>query len=217
LHKQIKSFCIELLNLLLPDVCLICGTLNETNLCKKCEDRILAKPKYQAPHQDRDELFTYFEYKDIHKELLHKFKFEAYLNMGQLLNKKLTACLEDFPWHNFDVITYIPSHKLRIKKRGFHHLDFLFANFKQSNKFCQVLERIKYTPFLYNLDMQKRAQVLRDAFALSVEPSLVYQKQILLLDDIYTTGATIKEAAKVLFKMGAKKVSALTFAYVPSK
>jgi len=75
----------------------------------------------------------------------------------------------------------------------------------------RLLQRVKYTRKQSLLDPMERYRNVRNAFAVT-EPSVVRGKRIVLVDDVYTTGATINACALVLREAGAESVNALTFA-----
>lgn len=101
----------------------------------------------------------------------------------------------------------VPLHKKRLAKRGFNQTELLFKQplAQHGIKLKNYLERIKFTQPQFELDAQERAKNLQHAFAVSSSDN-VAGKNILLLDDIMTTGATLYECATVLKNAGAKNI-----------
>ena len=111
----------------------------------------------------------------------------------------------------FDLITCIPTAPERRKQRGFDVPQELFAGLLEGRSVGMevLLERVRHTEPLYELNPEERKQELAGCFAL-LPHARVRGKHVLLCDDIYTTGSTFAEAAQVLLDAGAARVSALT-------
>lgn len=116
---------------------------------------------------------------------------------------------------DFDIVVPIPIHENRLKERGFNQSGLLLNEYSQKSGKVQtdILFRIKDTPHQTGLDKAHRESNLSGAF--KVSKAKVKNKTILLFDDIFTTGATLDECARVLQKAGAKKVFALCLARTP--
>ena len=105
----------------------------------------------------------------------------------------------------------IPLHKSRKRKRGYNQAEIIAKCLSEKTGVSLVsdaLFRVKKTTAQKKLDRQERMGNLRDAFALSERWKPV--ANVLLIDDIYTTGATVEQAAKILKKAGAQNVYFLT-------
>lgn len=116
--------------------------------------------------------------------------------------------------YNIDEVAYIPMTKRDVRERGFNQCK-VFAQ-----KICERLEiefnkdiliKTRQTLPQKNLSAKRREINLKGAFKATCE---LYGKTVLLIDDVTTTGATLREAAKELVRAGAYKVVALTFAKV---
>ena len=107
-------------------------------------------------------------------------------------------------------------HKKKLKIRGFDQTAFLARILAKVSKIYygrNILCKVKDTPNQRDLSQLERANNLLDAF--SIEPNkaeMLIGKNILLIDDIVTIGATVNECAKVLLRSGASKVNVLTIA-----
>lgn len=127
------------------------------------------------------------------KELAYyqaKFMYEYFLKL---------ECLQD---KNF-LIVPVPMHKNRERKRRYNHMDLVCEEFSKLSGFecCfDLIKRVKDTKPQYKLTRLERLDNLSQAF--EVNPNLVVDKQILLIDDICTTGSTFEEMIKVLKKNG---------------
>lgn len=112
----------------------------------------------------------------------------------------------------------IPLHKGRLKSRGFNQAQLLaseLAKLVKAKVSASALERVRETVPQFRLTRQERVRNLERAFR--AKPQIVAGEHIVLIDDVYTTGATLKEAASSLLAAGAESVTALTVAYAPER
>ena len=102
----------------------------------------------------------------------------------------------------------IPMHPDKEKERGFNQADLIAERFAQMNRlWCdrQSLQRVKKTKALFSLSPAERQQEIQGAFRVNrARLSKLKKQPILLIDDIYTSGTTAKEAAATLRKKGLK-------------
>lgn len=112
-----------------------------------------------------------------------------------------------------DIAVLVPLHPAKEKQRGFNQAELIFGEFLTSRNIpmMRLLHRIRATRPMYELSEQERSENLKNAFAVT-EAKALAGKNILLVDDILTTGATMTECAKVLKNAGAKSVHALVLA-----
>ena len=126
-----------------------------------------------------------------------------------------------FPW---DAVTWVPVHKTRLEERGYDQAELLTKYFAED--LCaltwktpgvrSLLERAKATPPMKDLGPFERRINVEGAFRVRAEDKdakeAIDGKSILLIDDIYTTGATLDACAYALKEAGAERVDVLTFA-----
>lgn len=209
---------INLLELIYPNVCGFCNKICKDELCKKCKNKIkeyeiniIKKPK----NKYFEELISIFKYEGIIREKIIQYKFEdkAYINNTFtkiiLKNEKICGLLK-----KYDIIIPVPIHKKRKAQRGYNQTQLIASKISRclNIKFCNnVLVKNKDIIAQSKLNKKERIQNIKGAFKiLNLEE--IKGKNILLLDDIYTTGSTANECSKILKKAGAKKLGVLTIA-----
>jgi len=113
-----------------------------------------------------------------------------------------------------DMILPVPLHKKRLRQRKFNQAGLLASNcFPELQRIIRtdVLFRSRQTQPQTGLSGKERRKNLSKAFSLKKTPE-VKGKNILLIDDVFTTGSTVNECAKVLRKAGAKQIEVFTLA-----
>jgi ComF family protein len=155
--------------------------------------------------------------------VIHAFKYGEKIQLSHPLSLLLMAAfLKHWRQRPIDLIVPVPLNKKRFKKRGFNQAYLLvkhWAAISCSADFSmqhikigrQVMERIRATLPQTGLDRKGRLSNVKKAFALCM-PEAVKDRRVLVVDDVYTTGATASECAQVLLSGGAREVDVLTLA-----
>lgn len=186
-------------------------------LCAACEEKILRVDFYDRKIPPLDKVLRVTKYRDGSQELLRKLKFDNNLGVVPALKKilddvsnreEISKLLSDI---NFAVP--VPLHNERLNERGFNQTEKIFGEWlmKKNLPLRNFLIRTQATPRLYKFGKAEREKILSGAFAAATKIDL-RGKNILIVDDIFTTGTTCKECAKVLKSLGAAKISVLAFA-----
>ena len=194
-----------------PPICRVCGKPRDKyftgDLCEDCSKEIM-------PFKTARSVVLY---DGAMKEAIHKFKFEGRRSLSIPLGGFLVSYLEhsDIPAGKIDVIVPLPLSGKRQMKRGYNQSELL-AN-AIAKRFSIVvddssLRKIKDITPQFELSREKRLSNIKGAFVCSP----LTGKNVLLLDDIYTTGATVREAAGSLKAAGAGNVYVLTLARAAS-
>lgn len=235
---SLKSVYTFILDLIFPQFCVTCG--REGNVwCEMCRAHVecasaplcpvcfMRMPgNVHASHRARTELTkliaatTY----DAVRAPLHLYKYQfvqiASEPLSTLFIKTLTPILaialtESHSRRGSWIIIPIPLHKRRKAWRGFNHAELLGE--KISTHFnipmLQALTRTRYTTPQVELKGEDREENMRDAFSLSKNHKSIKGKIVFLIDDVYTSGATMNEAAKVLRSSGAREVWGIVLAH----
>ena len=197
--------------LLFPPKCILCRKLlenGETDLCRTCRVDTEEYPTGKRKLQFLDSFAAVWYYEKNVRGALLRFKFCGRRNLapafGRILAMKL---LREYP-EGFDVLTWIPVSRMRKFRRGYDQCELLAKAVGEELGMTPVpvLQKIRNNRQQSSIrgDAQRRANVL--GVYRAVHPEDVKGKQVLLLDDILTTGATAGEAARVLLTAGASEV-----------
>ena len=212
------------LNFFYPNECGVCEKICNKTICNNCMHRIskelISGRKVYVQTKDRffDEHIYLYRYRGIIRELMinYKFREKAYLYKSFsymiLNNKKVMKYIR-----KYDLVTCVPIHKKRKKFRGYNQSELIikdvYKNDKNINYANNILIKIKNIKPQSSLRKEDRAINISDAYEIDIEQKeIINNKKVLLFDDIFTTGSTANECAKVLKKYGAKKVGILTIA-----
>ena len=164
---------------------------------------------------------AYGSYESGLRELIHQLKYggvrPAANVLGRMLAEALAALAPEFPADSVAVVP-VPLHRTKLRQRGFNQADLIArAAMKISpasdrlHLCAGVLERKRETESQIGLTTHQRRENLRGAFGV-VQRELVAGREVLVVDDVYTTGATVSECARVLRRAGATKVWVATVA-----
>lgn len=203
--------CWEKIEKNIPPFCATCGRHLDTeailkNTCPHCLN--------EKFHFDR--AFSPCTYTGITKKLIHEFKY----NGKDYLKKPLASMLNTFireynlPIEHLDFIVPVPLHQSRQREREFNQAQLLgqqVADEFKKNLLGDILIRNKATKTQTELSLEERRKNVAESF-LVTRPDLIKDANLLLIDDVLTTGATSNEAAKSLKNAGARMVLLMTLA-----
>ncbi len=197
----------SILNLVFPPRCEVCRKGSEGALCSECFEQI----KFMKPHLG---IHSVSVYEGILRTAIHRFKFKKRRTLAEPLGILLVKYLGRTPTleiKEIDVIIPVPLHIKRERQRGFNQAELLARVISRYHErpVVSALERTKNTKAQFDLPREERFKNIIGAFKVSHIKS-VYNKRVLLLDDIYTTGATIAECSKALRIAGARRVEVIT-------
>lgn len=156
-------------------------------------------------------------YEGLMIEIISRFKFKGATRLAKPLGALLAEYKDpEFSFSEFDLILSVPLHPKRLKQRGFNQSLLLARRVSQALSIpldFKSLQRIRHTLPQTELSGPERKKNIRGAFEVK-ETGGISGKRLLLVDDVFTTGATVQECSKVLLKAGAKQVDVLTLARV---
>jgi ComF family protein len=230
-----ETYLQQWLNYLLPPHCLLCGLFcGSGRLCQGCSKNIpriyspcrtCALPGVnseiqvcgaclrQAPPWDEARAGLLYEYPV--DQIVQRFKFRRNLVCGRVLADELLMRFQNQGVTLPDVIVPVPLHFSRFFKRGFNQAEFIA---RQVGKFFDVpvrinlLRRSRRTAAQSELDYASRLKNVRGAFSCKALGGL----SVALVDDVMTTGTTLRACAKTVKRAGANQVSVWVAARVPT-
>lgn len=199
-----------LLNLFLQSPCPLCQRSGGEYFCRYCQQQLQS---YQLKNcQEFWEgdlpLFTWGTYQGSVKQAIAALKYQNHPELARPLGTWLgTAWREASPLKHKCVVVPIPMYLEKQKQRGFNQAELLAQSFCRITGYelrSQALIRVKETKAQFSLSVQEREINLQAAFKLGREgQDLKHLKRpVLLLDDIYTTGATARAAKEILQRSG---------------
>lgn len=177
-------------------------------ICSSCREKISFIP---LPENWQEGCLGFYE--GLLQEIIHKLKYQGQVQLAEPLGGLLAEHLKG-NWTQVEGLIPIPLHTKRLQKRGFNQVQLIAAALGRNlglAVWSDLLVRIRDTASQVELGRKERLKNLTGAFQL-VQPQLVKNKRLLLLDDVLTTGATTTEAKKVLLKAGATEVKILVVA-----
>lgn len=230
-----------LADLVFPPRCIACGNLaaghEENLLCPSCLSRIhfIRSPVCPrcgipfAAEEDRDHLCggcvtdpgcfsaarALGRYETVLLEAIHRFKYQGRVHVGEALGRFMAA----YDYASFRIADYamlipVPLHRKRLRERGFNQSVVLAREVAKHHSIpmsFSVLRRSVWTEPQVTLGREDRGANVRGAFEVADSAS-IKDKKILLVDDVFTTGSTVEECARVLRRSGAAEVGVLTLA-----
>ncbi len=177
--------------------------LDEYDLCTICRESAV----------NFDSAYSFGSYEGPLRQLIHLFKYAKVESLAVPLSRLLARGLPLD--QRFDAVIAMPMHWRKRRERGFNQAELLARPVakRYALKLSTNLRRKRYTESQAGLTEAARRENLKDSFRVR-RPEQIAGKRVLLIDDVFTTGATLRMAAGVLKAAGAAHVSGLTLARV---
>ena len=233
--EEIKKF---ILDILFPIECVGCGKGGKY-ICEKCSTflgeaslicPVCQKPSFSGQRHNYcpsrhhlDGLVGVWEYEGMVRKLFHEIKYgkvrNAISELTELSFKIMTkdearfASFFSFLFSEKPIITFVPMHDKKEWRRGFNQSKLIAEEISKITNLevMSLLEKVKRTESQAKLDKAERVKNIEGVFNIRKDQNKIPEK-LVLIDDIWTTGATMKECCKVLKKVGVKKVWGFTLA-----
>lgn len=202
-------------NFLLPELCPVCGKSGQV-LCAKCLGGL---PRPRSAHSP--DIITCFDYRnELVKRLIWKIKYSGGKRLGFVLGTYAGGKLSGEPFRSLanPILVPIPLAQGRLRRRGFNQAEvftdgMLSVAGNQFEKNSSILRRIRDTGSQTNVqNRDERIENVAGCFTVS-DPRIVSGRDVILVDDVVTTGATLREARAILLHAGARRVTALVLAH----
>ncbi len=195
----------RLLSLFLKSNCPLCDRTAEDIFCLYCQRQLQAARLTQPDRYWQGDLplFAWASYEGTIKQSMAKLKYDGIRSIGDRYGEWLGTSWQQSPPSNIPpklIAVPIPLHSEKLHTRGFNQAELIARSFCQitGHKLDLSLQRTRSTVAQFGLSKSARAENVAGAFTLAQPTSLKPGSTVLLIDDIYTTGATVREAAAAL-------------------
>ncbi len=200
--------CLDYLPLVTPPLCALCGRpIKDGTQCAFCDS--------ESPIDHGRAWMLFIPPSD---KVVHHFKYRRKTRLAHLLGRAMAGMINaDHLLSGADIITPIPLFWWKRIRRGYNQSDILsrIVSTETGIRLEYLLRRIKNTKTQTRLSTEERKKNVSHAFAVSSDD--MRDKKVLLIDDVLTTGATVRECARVLKEHGAVAVYSCVAAITPDK
>lgn len=198
------------LDLLFPPVCVGCGRVGRW-ICPRCWTRVSWVGERESPGTTPsvEQLVGVAMFTGTAREAVHALKFENHHAIAPMMARLMAARLGA---GEAGLVVPVPLHPSRKRERGYDQAALLARHLGRAlgrPSRTDLLRRVRKTRQQTTLGGEERRENVRGAFSATGRLS---GERILLVDDVYTTGSTMEEAARVLLDAGAASVTAVVFA-----
>ncbi len=215
-RREARSLLDDLLELLFPTRCVFCRRLSGRGVpvCRACREKYPDVPTAaQIRHLPGLDCLAPLRYEGRAREALLRYKFRDRSGYAPVFGNFMRKCLDENRI-SCDSITWVPLSRRRLRQRGYDQARLLAESIAAAEGLpCEaLLEKVRDTPPQSGTGgREARRRNAAGAYRVS-DPGCVAGKHILLVDDIVTTGETLRECARVLKAAGARSVTAVTAA-----
>lgn len=217
-----------------PDICICCGQealQHGRHLCPFCLEKRFEHPDLQTPRRTGDTMLPdtvqmqyalwKFDKGGMLQNLTHQLKYEHLTGIGHQLGEVLARRLiqqgivETADNEQQTMLVPVPLHYLKFRKRGFNQAFSIARGIRNvtGTPICPIdaVRRTKYTRTQTGFSRKQRIDNMKDAFSVN-KPDQLKNKKLIIIDDVFTTGATSFELARTLFLTSASLISIWTVA-----
>lgn len=206
------------LDFLFPPACSVCGKIDKNWLCPNCQRRVERLEKsclVEIENKKYEKLLYLFEYESLIRKLLLGYKFSNRAYLSHFFANRVTENEENCKLlKKYDLIIPVPMHKKKMQKRGYNQTELVSNELEKSLGIPvrkDILSKVVNTTTQSKLGGKARQTNIQHAFFIQNDWE-VEDKKVILLDDIYTTGATSEECSRVLKQAGADEILMLVLA-----
>jgi ComF family protein len=221
-----------LLDLIFPPVCFSCRTrISEGIICDSCRKQLVwlknvcdycgaALRGSECSVCSREEFAfdkarSVFPFNQVIQSFIHNLKYEEMKKVADFLgNLAVEYCIDTQPFPKVDIIAPVPLHKVKKRQRGYNQSELLtykIATALGITHIPDLIIRTRFTQTQTQLGRKQRQNNVKGAFKLNSRYN-VRNMNVLILDDVFTTGSTLNSVSQVLKEEMVSKVFALTLA-----
>jgi len=185
---------------MLDNGCPVCSGIIQDGYCSICGDRMF----YPSKH------VSLFSYEKVSKSVIHSLKFEGIKHLYKVFIPFISSRIYEFN-DKIDIVTSVPMNRKKLIKRGYNQSKLIAKGVSRKTgiEFHDTLRENRNTTPQRSLNYGERFINVIDRYE-TVNNDIFRNKVILLIDDVFTTGATINECSRKLILSGAAKVFSIT-------
>ena len=221
----------DFLHLFFPHICAGCGSDvlgAEAVVCVECLEALPLTNFHLHEQNPAEKIFRgrvpvtgvssflYFSKDSLVQRLLHQLKYKGHTELGYLLGNMMGAALKSSPFFKtVEVLVPLPLHASKEKKRGYNQAMILckgIAAVMGVSICAQAVVKGSHTETQTHKNRLERWQNMEGRFQVT-EPGLLQNKQVLLIDDVMTTGATLEACGQEILQVPGAALSIATLAY----
>lgn len=216
--KLIKSLNYFFLNLVYPNLCLLCKQIMEEHnkaICQDCWQKFKPIPvrnrlKSMLVTDGLDAAFSGWFFTNGLEDVIHSLKYNDRAKLGIELGRHLGQLISPASLGTVDILTAVPLHRVKKRDRGYNQANWIAKGVAEvwhipfSKK---ILKRNRFTVSQTTLDKEERQANMAYAFTAQGK---IKNKSFVIIDDVLTTGSTMSACAMALKNTGAAHVYSLT-------
>ena len=202
----------NIVNFIFPPACTCCDNLlnkDERFICKSCLTTLkpVQKENWSLSSDrtfDTNRIFSLYEFSEESKiqQVIYALKYQKFKSIGVVFGDLLGGEIKSRTSVNFDYIIPVPLHRSKKRERGYNQSDYIARGISGALE-CELLEkclkRTRFTKTQTQLDIHERRENVSGAFVLNNScKDKIIGKNLLVVDDVITTGSTILECSRVL-------------------
>lgn len=230
MRQTIKNLLFELV---FPHSCVVCRAegrllcescetalkIHNSVICPVCANRVPQRTpqEWKCPTRHAHSSLAFVMYATPYesaaaRQLVRALKYRGVHSVAPILARYCADAMRAYDFENF-IVTSVPLHPRKHRSRGFNQSEVMARLIAEACalRYCDTIVKIKNTTSQTELTIKERASNIKDAFAFN-HAHAITNRNILIVDDVCTSGATLQECARVLKTNGAKKVGAIVFA-----
>lgn len=219
-QQELKTGLSPLVDLIYPPRCPSCGVAVAAHggLCVDCWSQLDLLEANASDMGDASAVIAACAYGEVSRQLVLNFKHGGKTALATVLAPMMAVSLPDASEEDPPLLIPVPLHRMRLWERGYNQAGLLARELAKLGKGQALLDglvRTKRTPSLGSLGKEERAAVLQDAIEVPKgKQARIACRDVRLVDDVYTSGATSTACTKALLNAGAKSVTTVCFARV---